>query len=326
MLHVKIINAIKNDPVVNRLAAPLRKFVKKQMEKTYAKHPLRNLRFKHKMYYGRSFNLDNPRSLCEKLAILEFCTDTSDWTEASDKVAVRRLLEKRGFGEYLVPVVRIFEDCPSYEEFAEAVTDGCVAKTSHSGGGEGVFLIRDKKSADLKKIYRGLVKSLHDDYATRTTAPHYKGIKPRIIIEKMLLNDENPDLPLNDYKFFCLNGEPVFINALGNRNLKTHTVVDQFYDLDMNRFDWEPQNEPEHIKAPKSLKKMTELARELAQPYTFVRVDFYEVDGKPYFGELTFAPGLDFFLGTYGEEVLHLGDRLDISNVPRIRRIDPSWF
>lgn len=326
MIKILIINAVKNNRLINHLTAPLRRAIKLRREKQFARHPLRNAAIKHKLYYGKPLNLDNPQTLYDKICVLEFCTDTSLWTQMTDKVAVRDYVASCGFGDCLIPVYKIFDEIPTFEEFVEALPDSCVAKTSHSGGGEGVFIIRDKNSANLHEIYQGLVKSMGDDYATRTATPHYRGIKPRIILEKLLVDNDNPGSSLTDYKFFCLNGEPVFINALGNRNLVTHTVTDQFYDLDMKLFDWKPQRNGRDLPVPVRLAEMREIVRALAKPFEFVRVDFYEVNGQPYFGELTFTPGQDFFIGTYGEDVLHLGERLDISKVERIRPVEKDWF
>ena len=169
-------------------------------------------------------------------------------------------------------------------------------------------------------------KSLAEDYGARTCSPHYSAIKPRVLVEKFLENDAEPQYLVNDYKFFCVNGEPVFVNAIGHRDICTHTMLDQFFDMEWKPLGRDTEQARVKVAPPATLQQMIALARKLAAPLPFVRIDFYEVGGRIVFGEFTFTPGMDGFIGSYGEKVLHLGDRLDISAVPRLRDPQPSWF
>lgn len=101
---------------------------------------------------------------------------------------------------------------------------------------------------------------------------------------------------LNDYKFYCVNGEPLFVQVMTDREPNTHTM--RVALMDMN---WHPHPEycstlhkqPDEVIKPKSFVKMIEMAKNLSSPFEFVRVDFYEVSEKPVFGEMTFTPGFD---------------------------------
>lgn len=321
-----ILYRIKSSPALSRVAGPFKNIVKAYMARNDSRHPLRRLNRMHKIYYKRPLDLDNPRTLYDKIATLEFCTDTSLWTRLTDKVAMRDFVTERGYAHLLNEVYAVLDELPPFDDFVAALTRQCVVKTSHSGGSEGVFIIRDKETADLQDIYRKLRESLADNYGARTGQPHYVGIKPRIIIEKLLVNDRKPDAALDDFKFFCINGEPEAINVISDRNLETKVDTDQYYHTDMTLFDWGPQNSTKAIPAPDGLQEMIAAARDLAKGFPFVRVDFYQTGGKVVLGELTFTPGFDFFIGTVGEEKMHWGERTDISAVPRTGRVTADMF
>lgn len=313
MVKQKLITYIKGNPLLRPLANVIYSGLRAYNSRADKKNPIRYMQRKYRMYYGSPLNLENPTTLYEKLVYLEYFTDVSAWKEATDKVAVRDYVRNLGLEEFLIPVHHIFEETPTFEEFVAALPQSCVVKTAHSGGGEGVVLIHDKSTTNLKAVYKKILKSVNDSYGRRTGSPHYFDIKPRIIVEKLLINDKNPEYSLDDYKIFCLNGRPVCINAISNRNLKTHSLIDQYYDLDMHLYPWEPQAGQKTLDPPEMLGEMLEVAKRLSADFEFVRVDLYQVGGKIYFGELTFTPGLDFFIADYGEKVLHLGERLDIS-------------
>lgn len=322
----KFIYLVKNNPVLYTLARPVRTLLKRRWERQNRRHPLRRMRNYFKVYFGREPDLENPRTMYEKIIWLEYCSDISLWTRLTDKVEVREFVRGRGLGDYLNEVFKVFETMPTYDEFVAALPDCCVVKTTHTGGSEGVFIIEDRDSADLRDIYRRLARSYADRYGDRTAQPHYKGIRPRIIVEHLLVNDLQPGRSMNDYKFFCIHGEPVFINAIGDRDFASGHYIDQFYDLDMKPFIFAQQPDPKPLPVPSSLPQMVKLARQLSQGMPFVRVDFYEEGGRPVFGEMTFTPGLDYFVSGYGEETLHLGERLDISAIPQTRRITPDMY
>ena len=124
-------------------------------------------------------------------------------------------------------------------------------------------------------------------FGYETVELHYTKIKPRIICEKYLETDAGI-LP-NDYKIYCFNGEPRLILVCTERLTKTRL---DFFDLDWNMLDIgkEEYKSKALPKKPENLKNMIEYAKKLAEPFEFVRVDFYNDNGKVIFGELTFTP------------------------------------
>jgi len=118
-----------------------------------------------------------------------------------------------------------------------------------------------------------------------------------VIVEKLLLQDGDPDKSLIDYKFYCFYGAAKYIHVLCDREFGSHNICQQMYDM-----DWIPHSEyfnpkgvhkTKNLPPPKSFALMKEYAEKLAAPFPFVRVDLYEIDGKPIFGEMTFLPGTD---------------------------------
>jgi len=321
-----LIYNIKNNKAFAPLIGWLRGLLNRYKVAVTASHPLRFFNLQHKVFYGKKADLKNPRTLYEKIMVLEFCCDTSLQTRLADKVAVRDYLKELGYGEYLNEVYNVFDELPPFDDFVAALPGRCVVKTSHSGGGEAVAVVEDKATADLRAVYRKMQRSLADDYGARTCSPHYSAIKPRVLVEKYLDNDVEPQYLVSDYKFFCINGEPLIINAIGHRDIKTHTMLDQYFDTYWNPLGKDTERASVRVSPPRLLAEMLGLARKLAAPLPFVRIDFYEVGGRIVFGEFTFTPGMDGFIGSYGEKILHLGDRLDISAVKRIREPQQSWL
>lgn len=326
MTKYQIVLFLRNNKFMERLFKPVKTIIRNHISREAIKHPLRRWDHYHRLYYRKPLDVKNPQTLSEKLCVMEFCTDMSLQTRCTDKVAVREYLTEQGFGKYLNEVYKVFDHMPTLEELDDAMPESCVVKTSNSGGGESVFIIKEKKPDSAKKIYKKLKKAFNDPYGQRTATPHYVGIKPRVLIEKYLPNDEHPDKALNDYKLYCINGEPLFFSCMFNRDVKTHSFRIEYFDLDWKPLDKKTANDKDILPPPPHKDEMIEVARKMAAPFPFVRVDFFEADGRLIFGELTFTPGFGDLISEKGENMLQLGKRLDISKLERIRDFDPQWF
>lgn len=327
MLKYHILLWIQNSKLLAKIAAPAKTFVKKRWEKQIRNHPLRRFDRLHRIYYGRSLCLWPPTTLYEKFLWMEYATDVSLWSELTDKVKVRDHIKRLGLERYLPEVYHVFDEMPAFDDFVAALPERCVVKTSHSGGSEGVRVIRSKKECDLAEVYKAMSDSMLDNYGKRLGQPHYEGIPPRLIVEEFLTNANGDEAaPLDDYKFLCINGTPVVLNAIGERDMAHHTWLDQYYSLDMELLPWEKQQCGKTVRRPDKLDEMVELARKLAGSFPFVRVDLYDTSRGVVFGELTFTPGFDFFVGTYGETVLHLGEMVDLSGVRQVREIPKDYL
>lgn len=246
----------------------------------------------HKRTTGIYLDLDNPQTLGDKIAYMAFRTDTSEWTRLADKVRVREYVEECGFGNYLPELYGVWEHAADID--FEHLPDAFVIKTNNASATN--ILVRDKAKADIEEIRKQLEKWLKIEYGYDTCQPHYSKIKPLILAEEFLgLN--NPDgKMLNDYKFYCVNGTPKFVQILSDRKENTHDVSVCLMDMEWNshpEFCSAIHRQSTNAVKPACFKKMIEMAKTLAAPFPFVRIDLYEIESRPILGEMTFTPGFD---------------------------------
>lgn len=233
---------------------------------------------------GYSINWKNPKDLNEKINWLAFNTDTTEWTRLSDKYKVREFVKERGCEELLIPLFGVwnsineirFDELPC--EFA--IKTNC---------GSGDTLLVNKCNVEWHEVLRKLQNTLNERFGYKTAEPHYLRIQPKIIAEKMLKPKRGKVV---DYKVWCFNGNPYCFFTCSNRDIAAHTVDFNYYDLSWNCHNeyMSPsyRNEAE-VEKPKTISKMLEYAKVLSKGFPQVRVDFYEVDEKIYFGEMTFT-------------------------------------
>lgn len=235
--------------------------------------------------HGKNMNWETPVTFNEKLQWLKLYDRRPEYVDLTDKLKVRDFVRERIGEEYLVPIYGSWtcaEEIP-YDELPEKF----VLKCNHDSGS--VVICENKSALDKKKAAKKLNKALKYDYYRESREYNYHGIEPRIMAEQYLSNDGNDEL--TDYKFFCFDGEPKFIQVDTGR-FKKH--IRNFYDAEWNFIDVE--NGCEHdekciIEKPEQLEKMLALAKELSAGFPHVRVDFYYSSGRIYFGELTFHHG-----------------------------------
>lgn len=263
-------------------------------------------KFDTRLRFQRDLNLNQPKSLADKVTYLELHDPSPLAPKCTDKYAVRQYVEEKGYEDILVPVVggpwsKIeevdFTTLP--ESFEFKATHGCKMN----------YLVPEKGKMDKKKCVNEMSKWLKTTYGTYSMEPHYLKIPHRIYAEEYLAYANK----LIDYKFHCMNGIPQFVlvccdrvtTELGN-NVSRHI-------LDMN---WKPlkglDETADVVKKPEHLEQMIEIARKLSADFKFVRVDLYDINGKVYFGELTFSPTNGVF-SHYTQEFLdEMGAKLVI--------------
>lgn len=241
-------------------------------------------------------NLKNPQNLNEKILHLKLFSDTSQWSVLADKLLVRNYVETCGLGDILIPLYGAWKN--SEEIPFDQLPEEFMLK-SNNGDGRGTFLpikhksrLTDAEKIKIKEVADRWVSSNH--IGALSAEPQYKSIPPMIIAERLLPFDSKNG-SIIDYKLWCFGGVPhSFIVCIDRKSDGGHASV-MCYDLDwtahperMNSSEKYPlYHKP--IDRPKGLEKMIEYARILSKPFPQVRVDFYEVDGKVYFGELTFT-------------------------------------
>lgn len=239
---------------------------------------------------GRRLNLNPPRYFSEKMQWLKLNDRNPAYTMMADKYSVRDYVREKIGDEYLIPLIGIYNNFSEID--FDALPNQFVLKPTHSCG---VYICKDKSKFSINEVKCKIEASLNSNYFFLHREWEYKNILPRILVQQYLADDQQESL--YDYKFYCFNGEPKFLYlALGGAgNLK---------NLRMNflNFDWSltPFQRPDHLQfevlppKPHCLDKMVELARLLSHNIPFVRVDFFVVDNKIYFGEMTFHPGAGF--------------------------------
>ena len=253
---------------------------------------------------GEKLNLDNPKNFNEKIQWLKLYDRNELYTTLVDKYAVKGYLEKKIGEQYVIPLLGVWNSVKDID--FNNLPQKFVLKTTHDSGG--IIIVKDKEKMNIKKIKSSLSKSLKKDYYRIWKEWQYKNVPRKIIAEEYMESKGD----LMDYKFFCFNGKPKICLVCSNRSIG---LKETWYDDNWNKLDFTEggcQSE-EYIEKPISFEKMKELANKIAENLCFVRVDFYEVDGKPYVGEITFHPkgGYEEFKPEKWNEIF--GNMIDIS-------------
>ena len=238
------------------------------------------------LYYFAQFkkfcNLRNPKTYNEKLNWLKLHDRNPDYPKLVDKYEAKKQVARIIGEEYIIPTLGVWD---SFDEIDfDALPDQFVLKCTHDS--EGVVVVRDKKKLDFPAAREKLTHALSQNFYYMGREWPYKNLKPRIIAEKYM--EDHVDGELRDYKFFCFDGEPKAMFVASDRT--DHGVFFDYFDLDFNHLDIRQKypNAAKSIRKPDNFEKMIELSRRLTKGFPHVRADFYEVDGKLYFGELTF--------------------------------------
>lgn len=249
-------------------------------------------KFDAQLRFHKKLNLKNPTTLSDKVTYIELHEQSPLAPGCTDKYAVRDYVEKKGLGDTLVPLVGGPWNSAEEVDFA-TLPDSFAIKATH--GCKMNYLVSSKAAMDVEKCRREMNRWVATTYGGYSMELHYLTIPHRIYAEKYLENANQ----LIDYKIHCLNGKPEFILVCSDRKANGDAAMQVTLDL----FDLNWKHIPELIPSgaevagdgsmprPQKLDEMIEIARRLSEDFKFVRVDLYELDGKVYFGELTFSPG-----------------------------------
>lgn len=276
-------------------------------------YPEQLIRTWYKNLYHIPINLTSPQTIDEKVNWMKLYADMSLWTRCADKYEVRKYVEERGLSFTLNEIYGVYET-PEEIDF-EALPNSFVIKTTNGGGGKAVLIVKDKNTMNVDDTIRKLNQWLKMEVGYRYYEPHYFKIKPRLLIEKYLSPNEGEE-SLVDIKLNCFDGEVYSVFLCSDRvNGKVHYSV---YDLGWNLY-------PEKILSayrtdkfypqPKSFNKMIEYSRILSKGIPYVRVDWYEIEGKPVFSELTFTPGGGFQHFYSNDYLLELGRQMKLTDI-----------
>ena len=274
---------------------------KKEMSRIYTK------------VFHKKPNIDSPKDLIEKIYWLQLHSDTSLWTKCADKFRVREYIEECGLLDYMP---KLYGKWDTVEEIPfDSLPANYILKTNN---GCCTCIVVRNGNVDREKVKKSLRQWMQIPYGYSGSQIHYTRIKPCIIAEELLENDEkdrriSPN-SIIDYKIFCFNGEPECIWVAYDRNS---------HHANMALFDTQWNAHPEHlvniqsktylpdiiIEKPKCLNEMLDIARKLAKPFKEVRVDLYVIKDRPIIGELTFTSGYGFFTEDYYR---YLGSKFEV--------------
>lgn len=230
-------------------------------------------------------DLKNPTTYNEKLQWLKLHDRQPLYTQLVDKYEVRRFVEERIGGEYLVPLAG--GPWNSFDEIDfDALPERFVLKCTHDSGG--LVICRDKRTLDREKARRRISQSLQQNFYYHNREWPYKDVQPRIIAETYMEDASTSEL--RDYKFFCFDGEPRMLFVASDRQTAGEETKFDFFDMDYNHLDLRNGHPNAAVPPEKPVQfgLMRELAQKLSQGIPHVRVDLYEVNGRVYFGEMTF--------------------------------------
>lgn len=238
------------------------------------------------VHYGRFVNWEAPKGFNEKLQWLKVNNRNPEYSKLVDKCDVKEYVAGIIGEDYIIPTIGVWdkvEDVP-FEELPEQY----VIKCTHDSGS--VSICKDKKTFNVSEVKKKLAKGLNSNLYFWGREWPYKNVRPRIIVEKLLKDNNNDDL--KDYKLMCFNGK-VKCSFVCSDRFNGEGLKVTFFDREWKKMPfWRRYPSASYeIPAPKSYHKMIELAERLSEGIPFVRVDFYEVDSRPYFGEMTFFPG-----------------------------------
>lgn len=245
---------------------------------------------RYKEVHGKELDFNNLKTFTEKLQWRKLFEKNKKFSICADKYLVRDYVKEKIGDKYLIKLFQVVE---KWEDLKiNELPNQFVIKTTHDSGT--VFIVKDRSSQDFRNIKRIIKKSLKRDFGKYSKELWYSDIKPRIIIEELLLTKDKK-IPF-DYKFHVFQQE--------NKSFKVIIQVDydRFTDHTRAFYDEEWKQLPyitsykhkilEKVKVPpKNLKKMIDLAKILAEEFTYVRVDFYDKDDQILMGEMTFAHG-----------------------------------
>lgn len=269
----------------------LKKLIRPIAERFGKSFPVSMMRLRYFIRFHKFLNLRNPHTLNEKILYLCLKTDTSKWTELTDKYLVRNYVKECGYDKNLIPLLGVWNDAAEID--FDRLPKSFVLKTNHGCGD--VKIIKDKDKIDKNDIVVYFNSLLKKRYGALEGGIHYQRIEPKVICEQLLENDDYSkkySSSIIDYKLWCFNGKCKYIFVISNR---TRTGVDvMLYDENWKECPEFVRFSSHHRKGvimpcPSNIEEIIKIGETLARPFPVVRVDLYSIGDKIYFGEMTFT-------------------------------------
>lgn len=270
---------LKENKLKRFIAVSLRGLIKAFSKKKY-------IELQYKYITHHKLNLSNPVRYTEKLQYLRYYTYPKNplVSKCAGRVGVRDYIKEQGYEDILIPTIGIYDHFEDIDfdklpdQFAMKCSHGCAMN----------YICFDKSKIDKKELKKKFNKWLKTNYGKKTVELHYSPIKPQIIIEKLML--ENNELP-REYKIHVFNGKAknLYVVTARGKDIRYTNMYIDWTPFDGSQFNgWKKSDTP--IKKPANFDKMIKISEDLAKNFPFVRVDLYNINGQIYFGEMTFTP------------------------------------
>lgn len=255
----------------------LNRFFKLMPDKMYI-----NLKYYYR--FKKRINWKNPQTYNEKLQWLKVYYHRKDLWKYVDKYEVKEIIGKIIGKDHIIPTLGVWNNFDEID--FDKLPDQFVLKCTHDSGS--IVICKDKSSFDKEEAKKVLEKALKTESFWGGREYPYKFVKPRIIAEKFM--EDAVEKELRDYKFFVFDGKARYMFIATDRENKEADTCFDFYDMDFNHLDLRHghPNAKKEIKKPSNFDEMRVMAEKLGANFPHVRVDFYEVNGVTYFGEMTF--------------------------------------
>lgn len=284
-------------------------FLLSKFGKTHNEEDEEYLKKIYKVRMGKDLNLESPKTFNEKLQWLKLHDRKPEYTTMVDKYEVKKYVADNIGEEYIIPTLGVWDNVEDIE--FDKLPNQFVLKCTHDSGS--IVICKDKSKLDFEAVKKKLKKGLDRNLFWYGREWPYKDVKPRIIAEPYM--EDGKAHELIDYKFMCFNGVVKCSFTCSERFTESGLKV-TFFDKDWNVMPFErhypaSKNPP---KKPINYDKMIQFSEKLSKGILFVRVDFYEINGQLFFGELTFYPGSGFEEFTPEEWDYKLGDFLKLKN------------
>ena len=296
----KILAAIKDGTIVEKVRIKLLSFNHKLTDENF-------IRRKYKLIFKRELNLENPKTFNEKIQWLKLYDRKEIYTTMVDKYEVKKYVSNIIGEEFIIKTIGVWDNFDEID--FSTLPNRFVLKCTHDSGG--VFICKDKNVVDYKKAKKFISNRLKKNFYFQEREWPYKNVPPRIIAEEYKEDEELKEL--RDYKFFCFNGKVKFFKIDFDRHINHRA---NYYDVHGNLLNIGekmcPPDFKKELMMPSKLMDMIKKAEMLSTNFKFLRVDFYEVNNKIYFGELTFYPMSGFGKFTEDAADYSLGELINL--------------
>lgn len=269
-----------------------------------------SIQLKYRCSLKKKLNLGNPKTFTEKLNWQKLYDRNPLYTKLVDKYEVKKYVADLIGEEYLIKTIGVYDNVSQID--FDSLPDKFVLKCTHDSGD--IIICKNKEGLDIENAKEKLSKGLKNNFYYDSREWPYKNVIPRIIAEEYMEDSKTGEL--RDYKFFCFDGRVECMFVASDRQNREEPFFD-FFDMDYHHLDIRNGHPNSDVlpDKPVCFELMKELASNLSKGLPQVRVDFYEVDGRVYFGELTFFHFGGFTPFEPEEWDYRLGSLIDLSKV-----------